>query len=38
VVFTGSPADLVGSADTLTARHLREYVGADRVAAASARN
>ncbi|MCA2214911.1 ATP-binding cassette domain-containing protein [Jidongwangia harbinensis] len=27
VVFTGTPADLVGSADTLTARHLREYVG-----------
>jgi excinuclease UvrABC ATPase subunit len=27
VVFTGTPAELVGSADTLTARHLREYVG-----------
>ena len=28
VVFTGPPADLVASADTLTARHLRSYVGA----------
>ncbi|MGO4755645.1 ATP-binding cassette domain-containing protein, partial [Streptomyces sp. 2MCAF27] len=27
VVFTGTPADLVAGADTLTARHLREYVG-----------
>ncbi|MEV0777499.1 excinuclease ABC subunit UvrA [Streptomyces sp. NPDC050428] len=27
VVFTGTPADLVAHADTLTARHLREYVG-----------
>ncbi|GAA1285539.1 excinuclease ABC subunit UvrA [Saccharothrix xinjiangensis] len=27
VVFTGTPAQLVDSADTLTARHLREYVG-----------
>ncbi|MCX2968043.1 MULTISPECIES: excinuclease ABC subunit UvrA [Streptomyces] len=26
VVFTGTPADLVANADTLTARHLREYV------------
>ncbi|MEU4803883.1 excinuclease ABC subunit UvrA [Actinosynnema sp. NPDC023587] len=26
VVFTGSPADLVADADTLTARHLRAYV------------
>ncbi|RLK59341.1 excinuclease ABC subunit UvrA [Actinokineospora cianjurensis] len=26
VVFTGTPAQLVDSADTLTARHLREYV------------
>jgi len=26
IVFTGTPADLVASADTLTARHLREYV------------
>ncbi|NGO68091.1 ATP-binding cassette domain-containing protein [Streptomyces boncukensis] len=26
VVFTGTPADLVTRADTLTARHLREYV------------
>ncbi|MGW0662324.1 ATP-binding cassette domain-containing protein [Streptodolium elevatio] len=26
VVFTGTPADLVASADTLTARHLRDYV------------
>ncbi|MFI6289077.1 ATP-binding cassette domain-containing protein [Streptomyces sp. NPDC051018] len=26
VVFTGTPADLVASAETLTARHLREYV------------
>ncbi|MEU4353423.1 excinuclease ABC subunit UvrA [Streptomyces virginiae] len=29
VVFEGTPADLVAGADTLTARHLREYVGAD---------
>lgn len=28
VVFTGTPADLVAHGDTLTARHLREYVGA----------
>ncbi|WP_340683660.1 excinuclease ABC subunit UvrA [Amycolatopsis coloradensis] len=27
VVFTGTPADLVASGDTLTARHLRAYVG-----------
>jgi excinuclease UvrABC ATPase subunit len=27
VVFTGTPADLVAQADTLTARHLRTYVG-----------
>ncbi|MFG3254161.1 ATP-binding cassette domain-containing protein [Streptomyces sp. NPDC048172] len=27
VVFTGTPADLVAHADTLTATHLREYVG-----------
>ncbi|MCI3935362.1 ATP-binding cassette domain-containing protein [Streptomyces sp. AN091965] len=26
VVFTGTPAELVAEADTLTARHLREYV------------
>ncbi|MBL6276405.1 excinuclease ABC subunit UvrA [Micromonospora fiedleri] len=26
IVFTGTPADLVAHADTLTARHLREYV------------
>jgi excinuclease UvrABC ATPase subunit len=26
VVFTGTPAELVASADTLTARHLRDYV------------
>ncbi|MFI1445887.1 ATP-binding cassette domain-containing protein [Streptomyces virginiae] len=26
VVFEGTPADLVAGADTLTARHLREYV------------
>jgi excinuclease UvrABC ATPase subunit len=26
VVFEGTPADLVASADTLTARHLRTYV------------
>jgi excinuclease UvrABC ATPase subunit len=26
VVFTGTPAELVGKAETLTARHLREYV------------
>ncbi|GAA0941384.1 excinuclease ABC subunit UvrA [Actinocorallia libanotica] len=28
VVFTGTPADLVATADTPTARHLRAYVGA----------
>ncbi|GAA1663924.1 excinuclease ABC subunit UvrA [Microbacterium lacus] len=28
IVFEGTPADLVGSADTLTARHLKAYVGA----------
>ena len=28
VVFTGSPADLVASATTLTGQHLKEYVGA----------
>ncbi|WTW93553.1 excinuclease ABC subunit UvrA [Streptomycetaceae bacterium NBC_01309] len=26
VVFTGTPSDLVANADTLTARHLRDYV------------
>ncbi|MBE1536356.1 ATP-binding cassette domain-containing protein [Actinomadura algeriensis] len=26
VVYTGTPADLVAGADTLTARHLRDYV------------
>ncbi|EME64531.1 ATP-binding cassette domain-containing protein [Amycolatopsis decaplanina] len=30
VVFTGTPADLVASGDTLTARHLRAYVGQER--------
>ncbi|WP_030763164.1 ATP-binding cassette domain-containing protein [Streptomyces sp. NRRL F-2664] len=29
VVFEGTPAALVAGADTLTARHLRAYVGAD---------
>ena len=28
IVFEGTPAELVASADTLTAQHLREYVGA----------
>lgn len=28
IVFEGTPADLVGAADTLTARHLKAYVGA----------
>ena len=28
IVFTGTPAELVATGDTLTARHLREYVGA----------
>ncbi|HEY9324585.1 MAG TPA: excinuclease ABC subunit UvrA [Agromyces sp.] len=28
IVFEGTPADLVASADTLTARHLKQYVGA----------
>ena len=27
VVFTGTPAELVDGADTLTARHLRAYLG-----------
>ncbi|MEH1102192.1 excinuclease ABC subunit UvrA [Micromonospora sp. CPCC 205561] len=27
IVFTGTPAELVTSGDTLTARHLRDYVG-----------
>ena len=27
IVFTGTPADLVENASTLTARHLRTYVG-----------
>ncbi len=27
VVFTGTPHELVAKADTLTAQHLREYVG-----------
>ncbi|MGW6461427.1 ATP-binding cassette domain-containing protein [Streptomyces sp. NPDC055078] len=27
IVFTGTPAELVASADTLTAQHLRQYVG-----------
>ncbi len=27
IVFTGTPADLVASGKTLTARHLRDYVG-----------
>jgi excinuclease UvrABC ATPase subunit len=27
VVFTGTPSDLVSGSETLTARHLREYVG-----------
>ncbi|MFP8960875.1 ATP-binding cassette domain-containing protein [Streptomyces nanhaiensis] len=27
IVFTGTPAELVAKGDTLTARHLREYVG-----------
>jgi excinuclease UvrABC ATPase subunit len=26
VVFTGTPADLVANAGTLTAKHLRDYV------------
>ncbi|MBB6171735.1 excinuclease UvrABC ATPase subunit [Nocardiopsis mwathae] len=29
VVFTGTPADLVDTGDTLTARHLRAYVGGE---------
>ncbi len=28
IVFEGTPADLVATADTLTARHLKAYVGA----------
>jgi excinuclease UvrABC ATPase subunit len=30
IVFEGTPADLVASAQTLTAQHLREYVAAGR--------
>ncbi|OEV02281.1 daunorubicin resistance protein DrrC [Streptomyces qinglanensis] len=29
VLFTGAPAELVTAGDTLTARHLRDYVGAE---------
>jgi hypothetical protein len=29
-VFTGTPAELVASSDSLTAEHLREYVGGKR--------
>ncbi|MDK1476313.1 excinuclease ABC subunit UvrA [Streptomyces sp. 549] len=32
VVFTGTPADLVAHGDSLTARHLREYVATGRTA------
>jgi excinuclease UvrABC ATPase subunit len=28
IVFEGTPKDLVAHGDTLTAHHLREYVGA----------
>jgi excinuclease UvrABC ATPase subunit len=31
VVFTGTPSDLVASGDTLTAQHLRKYVGAEKI-------
>ena len=34
VVFEGTPADLVAQGETLTAQHLREYVGAGLVPAA----
>ena len=34
IVFEGTPADLVATSDTLTARHLREYIGATASAAA----
>ena len=27
IVFTGTPADLIAGSHTLTAEHLREYVG-----------
>jgi excinuclease UvrABC ATPase subunit len=27
IVFEGTPADLVGAGETLTAQHLRDYVG-----------
>ncbi|MEU4293056.1 excinuclease ABC subunit UvrA [Kribbella sp. NPDC026596] len=33
VVFTGTPADLVESSPTITAEHLRSYVGAPRAVA-----
>jgi excinuclease UvrABC ATPase subunit len=32
VVFTGSPADLVATSESLTAQHLRTYVGAEPLA------
>ena len=35
IVFEGTPADLVANAETLTAQHLREYVGAREGVAAS---
>ena len=28
IVFEGTPADLIADADTLTAKHLRQYIGA----------
>jgi len=28
IVFEGTPADLIAKADTLTAMHLKNYVGA----------
>jgi excinuclease UvrABC ATPase subunit len=28
IVFTGTPADLVATSDTLTAQHLRQYLSA----------
>lgn len=33
ITFEGTPTDLVAHSDTLTAHHLRQYVGQDALAA-----
>jgi excinuclease UvrABC ATPase subunit len=38
VVFTGTPAELVAKSDTLTARHLRDYISWERNASAVVAN